>query len=125
MDAIEPLVLTDPVYRERPLNAPQRAAARMIRDPRDLPFFWIVLALSLSIVPAAAWLLAQRHRVTVFEADRRPGGHSHTVEVPTAAGPVAVDTGFIVYNEAAYPNLSALFTHLGVRTQASEMSFAV
>jgi fatty acid desaturase len=58
MDAIAPLVLTDPVYRERPLNAPQRAAARMIRDPRDLPFFWIVLALSLSIVPAAAWLLA-------------------------------------------------------------------
>lgn len=74
---------------------------------------------------SAAWLLSQRHRVTLFEADSRPGGHSNTVEAPTAAGKVAVDTGFIVYNEPAYPNLSALFDHLGVATQATEMSFAV
>ncbi|MDM0074987.1 FAD-dependent oxidoreductase [Variovorax sp. J2P1-59] len=74
---------------------------------------------------SAAWLLAQRHRVTVFEADSRPGGHSNTVDAPSAGGPVPVDTGFIVYNEAAYPNLTALFGHLGVETQASEMSFAV
>ncbi|XAH21467.1 NAD(P)/FAD-dependent oxidoreductase [Xylophilus sp. GW821-FHT01B05] len=74
---------------------------------------------------SAAWLLAQRHRVTLFEADSRPGGHSNTVEAPTATGTVAVDTGFIVYNEPAYPNLSALFKHLGVATQATEMSFAV
>jgi predicted NAD/FAD-binding protein len=75
---------------------------------------------------AAAWLLSQRHRVTVYEADGRPGGHSNTVQVTGAGGrPVAVDTGFIVYNESAYPNLTALFTHLGVATQPSEMSFAV
>lgn len=74
---------------------------------------------------SAAWLLAQRHRVTLFEAEARPGGHSHTVEVPTAGGALAVDTGFIVYNEPAYPNLTALFAHLGVATRASEMSFAV
>ncbi|MEJ8822754.1 NAD(P)/FAD-dependent oxidoreductase [Variovorax humicola] len=74
---------------------------------------------------SAAWLLSQRHRVTVFEADGRPGGHSHTVDVPAASGAFAVDTGFIVYNEAAYPNLTALFDHLGVETEASDMSFAV
>ncbi|WP_077001128.1 NAD(P)/FAD-dependent oxidoreductase [Variovorax sp. KK3] len=74
---------------------------------------------------SAAWLLAQRHRVTVFEADPRPGGHSNTVEVPGEHGPVPVDTGFIVYNESAYPNLGALFAHLGVETDASDMSFAV
>lgn len=74
---------------------------------------------------SAAWLLSQRHRVTLFEADSRPGGHSNTVEVPGAHGRTAVDTGFIVYNEAAYPNLSAMFAHLGVATQPSEMSFAV
>ncbi|MDE2501589.1 MAG: FAD-dependent oxidoreductase, partial [Burkholderiales bacterium] len=75
---------------------------------------------------AAAWLLAQRHRVTLYEADARLGGHSHTVDVPRAeGGTLAVDTGFIVYNEPAYPNLTALFAHLGVPTRPSDMSFAV
>ncbi len=73
---------------------------------------------------SAAWLLSQRHRVTVFEADDRVGGHGNTVDVNSAFGVVPVDTGFIVYNEATYPNLARLFEHLGVRTKASDMSFA-
>ena len=75
---------------------------------------------------SAAWLLAQRHRVTLYEASDRLGGHSNTVDVRLqGGGQGGVDTGFIVYNESAYPNLSALFAHLGVATQPSEMSFAV
>ncbi|UUX94404.1 NAD(P)/FAD-dependent oxidoreductase [Aquabacterium sp. J223] len=74
---------------------------------------------------ACAWLLSQGHRVTVFEGEARPGGHSHTVEAPGPRGAQAVDTGFIVYNEPAYPNLTALFEHLRVPTQTSDMSFAV
>ena len=74
---------------------------------------------------SAAWLLSQKHRVTLFEADGRPGGHSNTVEVPSAGKRIPVDTGFIVYNESAYPNLSAMFAYLGVETKATEMSFAV
>ncbi|TSE03100.1 NAD(P)/FAD-dependent oxidoreductase [Mesorhizobium intechi] len=70
---------------------------------------------------SAAWLLSTRHRVSLFEADRRLGGHSNTVD----AGGTPVDTGFIVYNEVTYPNLTALFAHLGVRTKSSDMSFAV
>lgn len=70
---------------------------------------------------SAAWLLSRRHRVTMFEADGRIGGHSNTV----LAGDVPVDTGFIVFNEPAYPNLTALFRHIGVETADSDMSFAV
>jgi predicted NAD/FAD-binding protein len=76
---------------------------------------------------SAAWLLSQAHEVTVYESEDRLGGHSHTVDAPTGAGqdPDAVDMGFIVYNEPAYPNLTALFRHLGVATKASDMSFGV
>jgi predicted NAD/FAD-binding protein len=74
---------------------------------------------------SAAWLLSQGHRVTVYESEDRLGGHSHTVEAPGKAGPLPVDMGFIVYNEVAYPNLTALFKHLKVPTKASDMSFAV
>ena len=70
---------------------------------------------------SAAWLLSNRHHVTLYESACRPGGHSNTVEV----GGIPVDIGFIVYNEITYPNLTALFAHLKVPTKASEMSFAV
>ncbi len=73
---------------------------------------------------AAAWLLSSRHRVTVFERDGHVGGHSNTVDVAGTEGPVPVDTGFIVYNETNYPNLTALFDHLGVATEPSDMSFS-
>ncbi len=62
--------------------------------------------------------------MSVYEQAGRVGGHSNTVDVADALKPVAVDTGFIVYNELNYPNLTALFAHLGVETQKSEMSFA-
>jgi predicted NAD/FAD-binding protein len=74
---------------------------------------------------SAAWLLSRAHDVTLYEAQPRLGGHSHTVDAPSATGPIAVDMGFIVYNEANYPNLVALFDHLGVPTKPSDMGFAV
>ena len=70
---------------------------------------------------SAAWLMSQRHQVTLYEQETRLGGHSHTVD----ADGTPVDTGFIVYNEPAYPNLTALFRHLAVPTQPSDMSFSV
>ncbi|MGB0683322.1 MAG: NAD(P)/FAD-dependent oxidoreductase [Magnetovibrionaceae bacterium] len=81
---------------------------------------------------SAAWALAQCHAVDLLEKDDRIGGHSHTQDVEVADGPrsengigsVPVDTGFIVYNEKNYPNLVALFEHLGVPTKPSDMSFA-
>ena len=74
---------------------------------------------------SAAWLLSQFHRVTIYEKDDRAGGHANTVDAMAGGEQLAVDTGFIVYNEVNYPNLVALFDHLGVPTQPSDMSFAV
>ena len=64
-------------------------------------------------------------RVTLFEAERRLGGHTNTVDVRLDGIAHPVDTGFLVFNERTYPNLIRLFAELGVPTARSEMSFAV
>ncbi|ODR99132.1 NADH-ubiquinone oxidoreductase subunit 6 [Methyloceanibacter superfactus] len=74
---------------------------------------------------SSAWLLSRGHRVTLFEQEGRLGGHTHTIDVQTSDGRVRVDAGFIVYNELNYPNLTALFGHLGIVTQPTRMTFAV
>src|SRR3954452_22345756 len=74
---------------------------------------------------AAAWALSKRYPVTVYERDVRSGGHSHTVSIDYDGEPLAVDVGFIVYNELHYPDLTALFAELGVETVESCMSFGV
>lgn len=73
---------------------------------------------------SAAWLLSKRHDVTLYEKEGWLGGHAHTVDVETSAGPMAVDTGFIVYNPMNYPNLTALLDHLKVGSIETHMSFA-
>ena len=74
---------------------------------------------------SAAWALHDDADVTLFEKDARPGGHTATVEVDYDGTPIAVDTGFIVYNERNYPELKALFAHLDVATHESDMGFAL
>ncbi|MCX7151820.1 MAG: NAD(P)-binding protein, partial [Proteobacteria bacterium] len=74
---------------------------------------------------SAAWLLAKRHDVVLYEANDYLGGHTNTVDVTLEGQTYPVDTGFLVFNHRTYPNLVAMFRHLGVATAASEMSFAI
>ena len=73
---------------------------------------------------ASAWLLSQRHQVTLIERNDYIGGHTHTIVVDEADRPVPVDTGFIVYNERNYPLLTRLFARLGIESRNSDMSFS-
>ena len=74
---------------------------------------------------AAAHIVSRRHRVELFEQERRLGGHTNTVLVDGPNGTVPLDTGFLVHNDRTYPNLVRLFGELGVATRDSDMSFAV
>lgn len=73
----------------------------------------------------AAWRLRDSHDVTVFEAEGRAGGHTHTHHLSIDGQDIAVDTGFIVFNDRNYPNLERLFGDLGIRGTPSGMSFSV
>jgi predicted NAD/FAD-binding protein len=72
-----------------------------------------------------AWALGRGHEVVIYEAADYLGGHAHTVDIEDAGRTIAVDTGFIVYNEANYPNLTRLFDVAAVPTEPSDMSFSV
>lgn len=74
---------------------------------------------------AAAWLLARRYGVALFEANDYFGGHTHTVNVQLEGFNHPVDTGFLVHNDITYPNLVQLLAHLGAPVHPSDMSFAV
>lgn len=73
----------------------------------------------------AAHLLSERHEVTVFEAADYIGGHTVTTRVGDNGRSLDVDAGFIVYNEANYPNFVKLLSRLDVETQPTSMSFSV
>ncbi len=63
--------------------------------------------------------------ITVYESSDYIGGHTNTVEVPDGGNVLALDTGFIVFNDRTYPNFIRLLDELGVDSQESAMSFSV
>jgi predicted NAD/FAD-binding protein len=74
---------------------------------------------------AAYHLHRAGHDLTVYEADDRIGGHTHTHAIELDGEVQQVDTGFIVFNDRTYPNFVALLDELGVASQPSSMSFSV
>jgi uncharacterized protein YbgA (DUF1722 family) len=71
-----------------------------------------VIGAGISVL-AAACFLSRRHRVDLFEQERRLGGHTNTVLVDGPNGTVPLDTGFLVHSDRTYPNLVRLFGELG------------
>lgn len=72
-----------------------------------------------------AHFLQHSYDLTVFEADRRIGGHAHTVWAGNDPHRCPVDTGFMVFNKVTYPHLTRLFTELDVPIRPTDMSFSV
>jgi predicted NAD/FAD-binding protein len=72
-----------------------------------------------------AYKLRREHDITVFESGSNVGGHTNTVDVVESGRHVAVDTGFIVFNDRTYPNFIRLLDEIGQESQQSEMSFSV
>lgn len=72
-----------------------------------------------------AHFLHPRFDVTLFDPNSHAGGHSNTVTVRERDREVAIDTGFMVYNEVTYPNLTRLFKELKAPVKKTSMSFSV
>lgn len=74
---------------------------------------------------ACAHYLSADHTVSVFEANRRLGGHTATMDVQLGTRRYAIDTGFIVFNDWTYPNFIALMKELGISSKPTAMGFSV
>ena len=72
-----------------------------------------------------AYKLRAEHDITVYESGDYIGGHTNTVDVYDNGRKLAVDTGFIVFNDRTYPNFIRLLDEIGQESQPSEMSFSV
>lgn len=72
-----------------------------------------------------AYLLGGSHEIALYERESRLGGHTNTVVVSHEGREIAVDTGFIVFNERNYPNFCKLLRRLGIASRATTMSFSV
>lgn len=63
--------------------------------------------------------------VKVYEAANWIGGHTNTIDVSTGNDRLAIDTGFIVFNDRTYPNFIEMLDRLGVESQNAPMTFSV
>ena len=73
---------------------------------------------------SAAYFLADKYRIKLYEKNDYLGGHSNTVTVDYDDKKIPVDTGFIVFNHQTYPNLKSFLELLLVDCSNSNMSFA-
>ena len=64
---------------------------------------------------SSALILSSKYEVHLFEKNDYFGGHTRTINVLDDNN-LAIDTGFIVYNDKNYPDLIKFFNHLDILT---------
>ena len=75
---------------------------------------------------SAAYYLSKKHKVDLFEKENQFGGHANTLKVKYDSNQeVAVDIGFMVFNQKTYPNLINFFLENEIKIEKSDMSFSV
>lgn len=74
---------------------------------------------------ACGHYLHEKYDIKLFEKNNYVGGHTNTLTIDEDGEDIRIDSGFIVYNEATYPNLTRLFKELNVETKPTSMSFSV
>jgi uncharacterized protein len=75
---------------------------------------------------SAAYYLSKKHKVDLFEKENKFGGHAHTLKIKYDSNKeVAVDIGFMVFNQKTYPNLINFFSENKIKIEKSDMSFSV
>jgi predicted NAD/FAD-binding protein len=75
---------------------------------------------------SAAYYLSKKHKVDLFEKENQFGGHANTLKVTyDNRKEVAVDIGFMVFNQNTYPNLINFFSENKIEIEKSDMSFSV
>jgi len=74
---------------------------------------------------SAAYFLSKKYDVHLYEKNKRLGGHTRTLYVEDISKKIPIDTGFIVFNEKNYPDLTKFFQTLKINCRDSDMSFAV
>ncbi len=74
---------------------------------------------------SVAYFLSTKYEVHLFEKNKRLGGHTRTLYIDDLSKKIPIDTGFIVFNEKNYPDLTKFFQTLNIDCRDSDMSFAV
>lgn len=70
-------------------------------------------------------LLQYKYHLTFYEEQDYIGGHTNTITLEEHGEPVYIDTGFMVFNQQTYPQLSRLFDKIHAPVKATDMSFSV
>jgi len=71
---------------------------------------------------SAAWLLKQKYQVTLFESHDSPGMGVYTSDYHSNGLSTRIDIPLRIFTQGYYPELFALYQHLGIEMESSDHS---